>query len=115
MDGARRDGSRRPGGACRPVVAGLLLAACLPLAADDIDHREARRLREAGAIRPLGEVLAALAARRPGRVLETELEREDGRYVYEIEILDPTGQVHEFEIDAATGEVLQAKIESGDD
>ncbi|MEW6324765.1 MAG: PepSY domain-containing protein [Nitrospirota bacterium] len=92
---------------------GLLLAALaaawmiVPSAAvADDDHEEATELQEAGVILPLADILARAQAIRPGRVIETELEREDGRYLYELEILDDTGVVWEMTLDAATGEPL---------
>lgn len=45
-------------------------------------------------------------------MLEVELEREDGAYVYEFKILRPNGLVQEVEADAATGKIL--KIEDDD-
>jgi uncharacterized membrane protein YkoI len=46
-------------------------------------------------------------AAKPGEIIETELEREQGRYVYEVEILDSAGQVWEVKLDARTGELLE--------
>ncbi len=40
-------------------------------------------------------------------VLEVELEREDGRLVYELELLDEAGRVHDRYYDAVTGEPLK--------
>jgi uncharacterized membrane protein YkoI len=47
----------------------------------------------------------------PGDVQETELEREDGMQVYEIEILTADGVEMEVEIDAQTGAVLEIEVE----
>jgi len=69
------------------------------------DHDTARLLRQSGDIVPLSELL-----RHPDladqRVLEAELEREGGRLVYELELLDPTGRVRERYFDATTGQPL---------
>src|SRR5690625_2155239 len=46
----------------------------------------------------------------PGVVDEVELDEEDGRLIYEIEI-EGHGEEAEFEIDAYTGEVLVVEIE----
>lgn len=46
-----------------------------------------------------------------GEVQETELDREDGMQVYEIEILTADGVEMEVEINAATGEVLVVEAE----
>jgi uncharacterized membrane protein YkoI len=59
-----------------------------------------------GRIVPLPDILDWLEARYVGQVLEVELERDDGRMVYEIEMLGPQGQVVEFAFDAASGELI---------
>jgi len=87
----------------------LLLLATAGLADDD--HREARRLMESGSILPLETILDRVQAQRPGRILEVDLEREGGGYVYEIELLDESGQVWELELDAVTGETLEQELE----
>lgn len=51
----------------------------------------------------------------PGEVQETELENEDGKHVYEIEILSADGKEMEVEIDAQTGEILEVEAEDDDD
>ncbi|MET1411774.1 PepSY domain-containing protein [Roseibium sp. HPY-6] len=51
----------------------------------------------------------------PGTVQETELEREDGKQVYEIEILTADGLEMEVEIDAETGAVLEVEADGDDD
>lgn len=75
------------------------------------DQAQARAAVEAGTILPLDAILGGLEPRHAGRILEVELEREDGRYVYEIEILLADGRKRELEIDAATGEVLEVETE----
>ena len=91
------------------VLAVLMLAAVFALA--DEDHLEARRLMERGSIQPLETILERVRAQRPGRILEVELEGEDSRYVYEIELLDESGQVWELKLDAVTGEILEQEQE----
>jgi uncharacterized membrane protein YkoI len=85
------------------VISTLLLA--------DEGYEEARRLTESGAILPLEELLPTIQAEQAGRILELELERESGRYLYEIEILDEKGAVWEFKVDAATGEIVERELE----
>jgi uncharacterized membrane protein YkoI len=48
----------------------------------------------------------------PGKVIEVELEDEDGKLVYDLKMLSPQGQLQEIEVDAATGNIL--KIEDDD-
>jgi uncharacterized membrane protein YkoI len=53
-------------------------------------------------------------ATRPGRVIEVELERDDGRWIYELELVSPEGRLYEMEIDAASGTVLEVEQEDDD-
>lgn len=88
----------------------LLLLPAVPVRADDRrDHERARAALAAGEIRSLAELLAEVERRYVGRVIETELERDDGRWIYEITILPPSGRVFELKLDAATGALLRAR------
>jgi len=80
-------------------------------AGSEIDHDEARRLRQTGGILPLTEILNTARTTHPGRVIEVELERERGRYIYEIELLDVDGQVWELKFDGASGDLLEKELE----
>jgi uncharacterized membrane protein YkoI len=71
------------------------------------DHDIARQAVERGELLPLTKILAAAEREYPGRVLEVELEREDGRYLYEIEVLTKNGRVVELTYDGRTGELLE--------
>ena len=82
------------------------------LKARDLSHEEALRLRQAGTILPFEQILARALKAYPGaQLLESELEREDGLYVYELEILTPAGVVHEIEINASNGQFIEDEIE----
>ncbi len=88
------------------IVCGLLSLAAAALATD-IGQDAARRLKREGKIVALGDIVVEINARWPGRVIETELERNDGgRYIYEIELLGDDGHVYEFEYDAGSGQRL---------
>jgi uncharacterized membrane protein YkoI len=69
----------------------------------------ARRAVEQGQILPLIEILGRLKDAIPGRIIEVELEREDGRYVYEIKAITDAGEVSEYEVDAATAAIIKFK------
>ncbi|HOL38630.1 MAG TPA: PepSY domain-containing protein [Rubrivivax sp.] len=47
----------------------------------------------------------------PGEVLELELERdrEQGRWIYEIKLLQPDGRIVKLELDARSGDVLRER------
>ena len=64
---------------------------------------------EAGQVLPLPTLLERLRRTHPGQVLELELERDDGRWIYEIKLLQANGQLLKLEVDAATAQVLQVK------
>ena len=90
----------------RPVL--LLMGG--PLSASDRrDHERARAALAAGEVRPLAELLAEVERRYVGRVIETELERDDGRWIYELTVLPPSGRVFELKLDAATGALVRSR------
>ena len=97
----------RPSPAITALLGVLLLAAAGVAAAADDDHITARKLRESGQIMPLEKIVERARSEKPGEVLETELDRDNGRYVYEVEIVDEAGQVWEIELDAATGALIK--------
>ncbi|HDZ57411.1 MAG TPA: peptidase [Pseudomonas xinjiangensis] len=72
----------------------------------DIGQDEALRLVEQGTIESLNVLIADALERFPGRFLQAELELDDGRYIYEIEIVTQERRVMELEYDAATRELL---------
>ncbi len=87
------------------LVALLLLQGAAPVSADDHWHDLHAAVREERIV-PLPTLLDWLEARYAGQILEVELERDDGRLAYEIEMLGPQGQVVEFEFDAESGELV---------
>jgi len=96
----------------------LLLALALaaaPIKADDHDHdhERARAAREAGQALPLPQLLQRLQGAHPGQVMALELERDDGRWVYKVKLLQPDGQLSKLKLDARTGEVLRIKTKGG--
>jgi uncharacterized membrane protein YkoI len=86
-----------------------------PAFADRDDQDLARLAREAGEILPLSNILEAAMAEHAGRVIEVDLEREDGRWVYELELVSPDGRLYEMEIDAASGKILKVEDEGHGD
>jgi len=90
------------------LVSLVVLVPLQPVQADD-DYIEARRLFESGEILPLEAILEKVRQVLPGRVLELELENEDRKVVYEMEILGDDGVIREVYVDARNGEILSAK------
>lgn len=93
--------------------ASLLAATGVGVASDDYKdrqkHEQVRALLEAGEIRSLEQVLQRIREEGRGHVLEAELERKDGDYVYEVEVLDDQGKVRKYYYDAKTGEALERR------
>jgi len=75
----------------------------------DNDQDRARAAVQAGQVLPLRTVLERLERDNPGQVLEVELEREDGRWVYDVKLLQASGRLIKLELDASSGEVLQRR------
>jgi uncharacterized membrane protein YkoI len=73
------------------------------------EHDAVRTIKQRGDILSLDRILQDARGQHPGRVLESELEQKDGRYVYEVELVDDQGRVREMKFDARTGEVLKEK------
>lgn len=96
------------------LLAPSLLAAALCLAAvpahADSAHDRARAAVQAGQVLPLTTVLAGLEREHPGQVLEVELERDDGRWIYEVKLLQAGGRLVKLELDAASGAVLKRRV-----
>jgi uncharacterized iron-regulated membrane protein len=89
------------------VVLAVVLASPPVLA--DSEQDRARAAVQAGKVLPLKAVLERLEREHPGQVLEVELEQDDGRWIYEIKLLQSGGRLVKLELDAASGAVLQRK------
>lgn len=96
----------RLGWAAALTAATLLLA---PAAHSDEylpDHERARAALEAGEIVPLSEILELAQARDPGQAVEVNLEHEDGRWIYEVEMVTGDGRVVRTNWDAKSKALL---------
>lgn len=97
------------------VLAAAMAATGVRASSDsDSDHDRARDAVQAGQVLPLKTVLERLEREHPGQVLEVELERDDGRWIYEVKLLQSGGRLVKFELDARNGEVLKRR-DSGRD
>lgn len=90
----------------RALIA-LALAMISTQALADDDHDRARRALARGEILPLTRILDVVAREAGGRVIEVEFDDDDGRYVYEVEVISRDGRLLELTIDAATGVVIE--------
>jgi uncharacterized membrane protein YkoI len=73
--------------------------------AENRKHDEVRHAVERGEIRPLAEILAAIGDKLPGEVAGVEIEREEGRWVYEFRVIDSKGRLFEVYVDARSGTI----------
>ncbi|MCL2346507.1 MAG: hypothetical protein FWC58_11735 [Desulfobulbus sp.] len=94
-----------------PLAAAVILAACaMPaLGEDKHDHELARQELAAGRILPLQTVLERIRPTFPGEALEVELENEDGRWIYEIKMLNASGGVSKLLIDARDASLIRVR------
>lgn len=94
----------------------LLLGVAIVLAAGGLhagdngderdEHDRARAAMAAGQIKPLAEILDQVERRYAGRVVKTELERDNGIWIYELKLLPANGRVYKLKINAQTGRVI---------
>jgi uncharacterized membrane protein YkoI len=104
----RFDLARSLGAAC---LMAAFACAQVPAFADE-DGVRARQLRDAGKILPLESIFDHSLKHQPGEIVDIELEEPgDGTYIYEVEILDPSGRVWELELDAASGRLLKHELD----
>lgn len=96
----------------RRLLSAMLLLCALGASGGAVahdDHDLARQALESGQVLPLATVLGKLAHEAPGQVLRVEFEREDGRFIYEIRLLQNDGRVAKLKVDAVDGRVLAIK------
>ena len=98
------------------VLMFAVLAGAATLAAATFeDYQRARAAVARGEILPLTEILQRVEAETGGRMIEVEFEIEDGRHLYELELIQPDGRIVEVTVDAASGETLAIEDEDEDD
>lgn len=102
--------ARRPFGAALAAAALALAPAAWAGEQDQVRDGVSR-----GQYKPLAGIVAELAKRHPGRVLDVETKRgPQGELRYEITIADPQGRKHELLVDAATGQVIAQEPDLSD-
>ena len=94
------------------LLAVLLALVYLPRADSGESATSAGRLSAKGDILSLEKISQKARSYKPGEILEVELEKKHGRYIYELEILDAASQVWELKLDAKSGQLL--KMEQDD-
>ena len=81
---------------------------------DEIDSKEVACLQQTGEILPQEQILERASSRQPGEVTEIELKKKDGRYAYEVDVVDDQGVKRELTFDAKTGEFLVSEKDDED-
>lgn len=99
----------RAGAAVLALTAVLTMLAPPQLHADEHERDEMRHAVERGEIRSLADILAALHGKLPGEVAGVEIEREDGRWLYEFRVVDSKGRLFEVYVDARTATIERTK------
>lgn len=85
-----------------PFASGLVMAS-------SNDHDLARAALASGEILPLSAILTRLEKDYPGQIVEVELEREKGRWMYEIKLLQKDGLRQKLKVDAKNADVISDK------
>jgi uncharacterized iron-regulated membrane protein len=87
----------------------LCLAGATPLLHADGDHDKARQALVQGKVQPLRTVLEKVERDYQGQAVKVEFEQEDGRYIYEIRLLQNDGRMAKLKVDAVDGKVLDIR------
>lgn len=90
----------------------VIMAACVAisltafagLALADKDHQSMLKTTVS-----LEQAIKAVTDKYPGRVVEAELEAEDGKAEYEITVVSSSGESREYTVDAQSGQVSEDK------
>lgn len=93
------------------IALSFVLIANSPSLLADINQMAARKLHDSGQILSLEKIHELAKLIKPGRILEVELEKKGGRYIYEVELLNNNDEVWEVKLDAKTGSLIKLEIE----
>lgn len=75
-----------------------------------VSQDEIRKLVERGELLSLESIMLQYSEEEYGKLLDLEVEYEDGIIIYEMEFLRADGQIIEIEIDARNGRILEQEI-----
>lgn len=73
------------------------------------DHAMALQALEQGRVLPLRTVLEKVERDYQGQALKVEFEQDDGRFIYEIRLLQSDGRMAKLKVDAVDGRVLDIR------
>ena len=89
------------------IRSGLSLAGMLIITGCGMHHHSKFDLLRSTNVSLIEAVRAAETSVTNARTVEAELEREDGRIVYEVKMIDGAQQKHKVYVDAATGKIIK--------
>jgi uncharacterized membrane protein YkoI len=92
------------------VCVAVSLTAFAGLALADKDHESIPKTAVS-----LEQAIKAVTDKYPGRVVEAELEAEDGKTEYEITVVSNSGESREYTVDAQSGQVSEDKEAAKDE
>ncbi len=96
----------------RSAIIGAAAAALIGAGAAEaerFDQDAARLAVERGEIRPLADILEALRGKLPGEIAGIEIDRKDGRWLYEFRVVGATGRLFEVYVDGLSAEIQRIK------
>jgi uncharacterized membrane protein YkoI len=85
------------------------LVAVVPIALRADEHDAMRHAVERAEIRSLADILDVLRGKLPGEVVGVEIERKNGRWLYEFRVVDEKGRLFEVYVDARTATIERTK------
>lgn len=91
------------------VLAAAVLLSAGPVAAERPHHDAVRHAVQRGEILSLSAILERVRGKLPGEIAGVEIEREDGRWLYEFRVVDSQGRLFEVYVDARTGAIERSK------
>jgi len=96
----------------KKIVLALAAIMVSGVAFADVSDAEAIKLRESGTIKDVKELNDIAVKQYPGtKVDSTELDLDNGIYVYEVDLVDANNADFTVKINAATGEVIKKEVD----
>lgn len=81
---------------------------------DESDHELARQALQQGKVLPLRTVLDQVERDYRGQVIKVEFEHDDGRFIYELRVLQADGRMLKLKVNAVDGQVLGVRQKGRD-
>ena len=90
------------------TIATLFVAGTSLAIADDLSQKEIDSLVEQGVLKSSEVLNQEVSNLHPdSNIKRSDIDHDDGQYIYEVELLDKNGVEWDVELDATSGEVLK--------